>query len=126
VNRAFVDSSVLLAIAFDERAATEMNSRLRAFDAVFASPLAEAEVCSAARRENVALDAALLGPLKWVNPERALTAEIRRVLEAGYVRGADCWHLATALHFVADPADFVFLTLDRRQQDVAIALGFAT
>jgi predicted nucleic acid-binding protein len=126
MNGAFVDSSVLLAIAFNESTADRMRARLRESDALFASPLAEAEVRSAAKRESKFVDSVLFGALKWVHPQRALTTEIRRVLDAGYVRGADCWHLATALYFVEDPSDFGFLTLDKRQQEVAIALGFIT
>lgn len=48
------------------------------------------------------------------------------MLEQGYVRGADCWHLATALHLAGEPGRVVFLTLDRRQRDVALRLGFPT
>ena len=57
---------------------------------------------------------------------RPLSEQIARVLEAGYVRGADCWHLATALYIAPDPGEIVFLTLDHRQRDIAKALGFAT
>ncbi len=123
---AFVDSSVLLAIAFNERTAPLMSEKLSAFDAIFASPLAEAEVRCAGQREKRSVDPSLLAPLKWVQPDRMLSAEILRVLDAGYVRGADCWHLATALFHAADPAEIVFLTLDNRQREVAAKLGFAT
>lgn len=126
MNCIFVDSSVLLAIAFGESTANAMKARLNAADAVFASPLAEAEVSSAARREGKPLHAGLFSALNWVHPDRALGLEVRRVLSVGYVRGADCWHLATALYFVANPSECVFLTLDKRQGDVAAALGFST
>jgi hypothetical protein len=55
-------------------------------------------------------------------------AALRRnthLLDAGYVRGADCWHLATALYLAPDAGDLVFLTLDLRQRAVAKTLGFA-
>lgn len=65
-----------------------------------------------------------LAGLEWVNPERSLRPEIEAVLDAGYVRGADCWHLATALYLSLEPADISFLTLDKRQGEVARALGF--
>ena len=51
--------------------------------------------------------------------------EIKRVLEVGYVRGADAWHLACALYLFADPDDATFLTLDRRQRAATKKLGFA-
>ena len=38
--------------------------------------------------------------------------------------GADLWHLAAAIHVTPEPGDLTFLTLDRRQREVAAALGF--
>ena len=64
--------------------------------------------------------------MEWVHPVRPLSLEIARVLQTGYVRGADCWHLATALYVAHDAANLVFLTLDQRQREIAKALGFAT
>lgn len=54
-----------------------------------------------------------------------LEAEVRTILETGYLRGADLWHLATAL-FIAPQHDIDFLTLDTRQRGVAARLGFKT
>lgn len=125
MKRAFVDSSFLVAIAFTEPEAEQARARLGMFDSVMASPLAEAEVRSASRRENRPIRDDVFASLEWAHADRALSAEIARVLQAGYVRGADCWHLATALFHAANPADFVFLTLDKRQREVAAALGFA-
>lgn len=45
------------------------------------------------------------------------------MLEIGYMRGADLWHLANAL-YIAPKRDVHFLTLDLRQQSVARALRF--
>jgi len=126
VAAAYVDSSVISAIAFVEGAAPAYVLRLQQFDRLFSAPLLEAEVRSAARREAIAVDDGWFAPLTWVLPDRALTAEIAKVLEAGYIRGADCWHLATALHLVPDPAALSFLTLDLRQREVATVLGFVT
>ncbi len=57
-------------------------------------------------------------------PDRSLAPEFAVVLEAGYLRGSDLWHVATALYVSPDPQEISFLTLDRRQQAVAGALGF--
>ena len=47
------------------------------------------------------------------------------VLGAGYVCGADCWHLATALYLAGDrPGELSFVTLDHQQRAVAAELGF--
>lgn len=101
-----------------------MARRLRAFDELVAANLLEAELGAAFQREGLAEPVGPL-PLSWVIPDRPLSAEIGRVLAAGPVRGADCWHLATALYLASDPSELTFLTLDQRQQRVAAALGFA-
>ena len=75
-------------------------------------------------RERVPAPPELLAKVRWIMPDRPLNDEIGRVLNAGYVRGADCWHLATALYLAPEPADISFLTLDLRQRGVARALGF--
>lgn len=62
--------------------------------------------------------------MSWIIPDCPLHQEIRRVLAAGYVRGADCWHLASALFLAEDPAKLSFLTLHQRQRTVAQMLGF--
>ena len=103
-----------------------MARRLATFDVVHASDLLEAELRSACRRDQVAVDTRLFDELEVVFPPRTLGPEIMRVLEAGYVRGADCWHLATALYLAPDPSELTFITLDERQGAVAKALGFAT
>lgn len=60
-----------------------------------------------------------------VSPGRLNGSEgTKRVLGTGYVRGADCWHLATAIYLAGDPAKLTFLTLDDQQRTVAESLGF--
>jgi predicted nucleic acid-binding protein len=125
VNAAYVDTSCLVAIAFAEPGYKAVASRLDRFDQLFASNLLEAELRAAFRREKVNAADTLLGSLSWVFPDRALTAEIEAVLDAGQVRGADAWHLACALYLSPDPRELAFLTMDRRQARVAEALGFA-
>ena len=46
------------------------------------------------------------------------------MLEAGYLRGAELWHVATALYVAVRPEDLPLATLDARQGEVAEALGF--
>ena len=64
--------------------------------------------------------------IEFVIVDRPLSPEVTRVLSAGYLRGADCWHLATALYVAPDPADLTFVTLDSIQRKVARTLGFVT
>lgn len=121
---AFVDSSVLLAIALNEPGMEAAEERLRAHAPLFSNDLLDAEVLATFRRERQALAPELLAPLRRVVVTRSLRPEIDRVLAAGYVRGADCLHLATALYLAPDPTELTFLTLDGRQRAVAEALGF--
>jgi len=121
---AYVDTSCLVAVAFGEAGAAALARRLARFDVVAASDLLEAELRASFAREGVELEPALLSGISWVVPDRPLHEEIARVLTAGYVRGADCWHLASALYLAEEPAAISFLTLDERQAAVARALGF--
>jgi hypothetical protein len=61
--------------------------------------------------------------ISWVYPDRPLTAEIAAILDTGYVRGADLWHLAVAL-FVDPSREIDFLSLDVRQLEISRRLGF--
>jgi predicted nucleic acid-binding protein len=127
VNFAYVDTSWLVAIAFDEPGARRLADRLRRFDRRFASNLLEAELRSALAREGVAdRPEPLLSWITWVYPNRPLTPELDQALAFGYLRGADLWHLATALFLAPEPEEIAFLTLDQRQREVAARLGFAT
>lgn len=61
---------------------------------------------------------------RWRTPFRPLTEEIETVLKAGYLRGADLWHVANALYAFPGAAEVGFFTLDERQRAVAAELGF--
>ena len=122
---AYVDSSCLVAIAFDEPGARKLAGRLRRFDRLFASNLLEAELRSALLREKVEGDGEeLLSWMTWVYPNRPLTPEFARIVAAGYLKGADLWHLASALFLAPDPKELTFLTLDSRQGEIAGRIGF--
>lgn len=121
---AYIDTSYLAAIAFDEPGAHGAANRLRAFDLLISSNLLEAELRSVFLREKVDDGDRFLSWVSWVYPQAALTKETIRVLRHGYLRGADLWHLACALHVAGHPDEMHFLTFDRRQSEVAVALGF--
>ncbi len=122
---AYVDTSCLVAVAFGERGSTALARRLTGFDELVSSNLLEAELRAAFVREARTPDQDLLDRISWIVPDRPLHAEIDAVFAAGYVRGADCWHLATALYLAGNAAEITFLTLDERQGAVARTLGFA-
>ena len=126
MRQAYADTSWVVAIALHESGNAALQARLLGFDLVLASNLLEAELRAVVLREEASDPARYLQGFEWITPDRALTREIAAVLDAGYARGADCWHLATALYFAEDPSELTFLTLDRRQAAVAKTLGFAT
>jgi hypothetical protein len=124
---AYVDTSCVVAIALAEPGATALARRLGRFQRLISSNLMEAELRSALAREGVEEDSqSLLGWFSWVHPNRPLSAEFREILAIGHARGADLWHLGCALFLRRRLAGLAFLTLDRRQRELARALGFAT
>lgn len=123
---AYVDTSALIAVAFGEPSSIDIGRRLDQFQGLVSSNFLEAEVRSAFQRENLGFNRSVLFGIEWVYPDRPLTREFEAVLDVGYLRGADLWHVATALYVAQNPADITFLTLDSRQQAVAATLGFQT
>jgi hypothetical protein len=117
----------MVGIASGEPGAATIPSRLARFGRVFTSNLLEAEFRSTLLREKVGDSGEdLLGVITWIYPNRSLKPEIDRVAASGYLRGADLWHLANALFLAPDSRELTFLTLDRRQREIAVELGFRT
>ena len=123
---AYVDTSALVAVAFGEPDAQSVAQHLNACTAVLSSNLLEAELRSVYSRENRRFEAERIARVEWVMPNRPLSLEITQVLDAGHVRGADLWHLATALYVAPDPSQMSFVTLDNKQGATAALLGFRT
>jgi len=127
MKAAYVDTSCLVAVAFGEKGAVSLGRRLEGFDELFSSNLLEAEFRASLVREEVDDAPDLLSWFTWVLPDRPLSREFGKVLAAGYLRGADLWHVGCALFLAGGkPSDLHFLTLNHRQCAVAEQLGFAT
>lgn len=126
MKRLFVDTSAVVSLAFGEAGHERVRDLMSEAGDLFASPLLEAEFRAALAREDVGQDTSLLEVIRWVLPDRPLSPELDRVFATGRARGADAWHLATALFLVPDPEELPFLTLDHRQRAVAEGLGFPT
>ena len=122
---AYVDTSVLTAIAFDEPRSATLVQRLETFARLISSNLLEAELRAAFAREGLRFAESAIGGIEWILPNRTLAPEFSTVLDAGYLRGADLWHIATALYVSPITGSLAFATLDSRQSAVAEALGFA-
>jgi len=126
VTTGYVDSSCLVAIALGEPGHEAVAATLAHFDRIVSSNLLEAEFHAALSREGIRHGGPVPGRISWALPDRLLSPEIQTVLSAGYVRGADLWHLACALYVSPDPRELAFLTLDEHQAWVASCLGFPT
>jgi hypothetical protein len=114
----------LIALAFDEPEASHIRDVIQGHDQLLSSGLLEAELLSTLALEGVSADPHFLSAIGWVLPDRPLGPEIHRALAHGYAKGADLWHLATALYVAEDPPELTYLTLDPDQRQIALALGF--
>jgi hypothetical protein len=115
-----------VALAFGEPGAGAVRTRLESYDRLYSANLLEAELRAAFARERVVWQHNLLSAIGWVLPARRLTEEIGHALDAGYLRGADLWHVSCALHLHAALGELDFLTLDTTQREVAAAAGLST
>ena len=113
-------------MAFDETEGALIGDRLRSYSRLLSANLLEAELRAVFARERLHFEPDLLAPISWVLPIRTLAVELDTVLTAGYLRGADLWHVATALYVAPKPDQLEFVTLDDRQRRVAASLGFQT
>ena len=68
------------------------------------------ELRAAFAREQHEFEVDVLSRIDWILPDRPLAGEFARALEAGYLRGADLWHVATALYVAPKPAEIGFVT----------------
>ena len=122
----YVDTSVLTAIAFDEPGAAAWARRMHQFTRLVSSNLLEAELRAAFAREELVFPENMIAGIDWILPDRPLGPELATVLKAGYLRGADLWHVANALYLTRRPERLSFATLDSRQGAIATAVGFRT
>ena len=124
---AYVDTSAVLAVAFQEQEWETIAHRLAGFPVRLSSNLLEAETRSTYQREGLAFDDAIVSSIGWVHPNRSLGPEMAKALSAGgYLKGADLWHIAVALYVDETVlTNIAFITLDNRQRTVAAGLGFA-
>ncbi len=116
----------MLAVAFNERHSESVAALIASYSELISSNLLEAEARAGFARERRPFLPSVLRGIGWIFPNRPLGSEFERVLNAGYLRGADLWHVAVALYTASEPGELAFVTLDRRQQAVAASLGFQT
>ncbi len=124
MSAVYVDTSVLAGIAFGEPAADRFALALNRFERLLSSNLLEAEMRAVFQREGAPFEDDVVAGIEWILPNRPLSLECERALGAGHLRGADLWHVATALYVSPQPDNLTFATLDVEQGRVTSALGF--
>ena len=125
MNVGYVDTTCLIAISFDNAEANKVAARLQQFDVLVSSCVLEAELRSTLEEEGISSDPSrLLDWIQWLVPERPLTEQLKQVLQESNPGKSAVWHLACGLYLSPDPEQLVFLTLDDRQAQAALKLGF--
>jgi len=126
--RYYIDSSVLIAILFQENLSRKYLPLLKKAGELFSSHLLEAEVYSTAARESLKFEdvSEMIESVSLVIPDRSLKEEYQQIFAEGYCRGADSLHLATALYLDPKAKHITFLSADTKQKSLAKKLGFQT
>ena len=125
MKTAYIDTSCLLTVSFEEPGHGEVLADLEGYEELFSSNLLEAELRATTRREGINLPRIeALNRLIWLWPDRPLTKEFKRVLSSGNLKGADLWHLASALFLRDQVGSLDFLSLDEKQLRLAKDLDF--
>lgn len=122
----YIDTSAFLAVLFEEGPSRELIKLMESDTEILSSSLIEAEVLATLKRENVPLSDAVsvLERVSLVFPDRSLQKELTQLLEKQYCRGADSFHIATALYLDPHAADLIFVSLDEKQNQGARLMGF--
>ncbi len=123
---AYIDTSVFVAVLFEEQKDKHALAQLELFDECVTSFLTEAELYSVCKREKVELDTAksILNAITFIGQESSLAIQYRSLFEMGHLRGADAFHLATALYLSPKRNELTFFSLDQNQIKIAQKLGF--
>jgi predicted nucleic acid-binding protein len=127
VKRAYVDTSALVAVQFGEPERPRVLAVMRSHDELVSTSLLIAEMLATLRRAGLPIAGAdpLLRRIERLAPPDDLRAECEEALAVGPLRGADLWHVATALRLAGRHRKrLTFCTLDNAQRGVAAGLGF--
>jgi predicted nucleic acid-binding protein len=126
--KAYLDTSAAIGLLFGEARAQGLARTLKTTDQLLSASLIVAELLGAFHREGRPLAEAdpMLDAVSLITTSgSSLVEECAQVLELGYLRGADLWHLASAVFIAgAHRAELLFISLDDRQRAQAKKLGF--
>lgn len=124
----YIDSSVIVALMFEESESQKMRGWLNKADELVSANLLEAEVFSAGFREKITKNEIMsfVDKVSLFFPPDSLERELDEVLRLSYIRGADAYHLSAALRLDPKRKKLIFLTHDHKQRLSAEKLGFKT
>jgi uncharacterized protein with PIN domain len=126
---AYVDTSAFVGILFAEAKAHALPRALARHDEILSGSLLVPELLATLKREARPLSdiETILPMVSLVLPDRSLREECEEALAHGYLRGADLWHVATAMALAGRRRrDLMFVSLDQAQRAVAAKVGFQT
>lgn len=128
MNVIYIDTSALICKTFQELDYKEIATLLNSADELVSSQLLCAELISVYQREKRDLKEAEreLASISLINPDTNLTQELISIFQYGYLRGADAFHLASAMFIDPAALELQFLTRDKQQKKMAEKLGFKT
>ena len=118
----YVDTSVVAALLFAEKNYKDVNKRLNQADRIVSSHL------MIAKREDISFDDIdqYLQYFDIAVPDRTLQAEVISILEQTYCRGADAFHIATAIYLDPKMEKLKFYSFDKQQLVAAKNIGLKT
>ena len=120
---AYVDTSVLTAIAFEETGAAAHTRRLDEFTRLISSNLLEAELRAAFARENLLFQESAVAGIEWILPGSDAGSRIRDSARNGLPAGHRLVACRGGPLCLPQSGGLSFATLDARQGTVAEALG---
>ena len=121
---AYVDTSLLTAIAFDEPGAAAHAQRLDEFARLISSNLLEAELRAAFARENLLFQESAIAGIEWILPDRGLAPEFARCSKQATCEAPTYGMSRRPSMPSPQSGRLSFATLDARQSAVAEALVF--
>ena len=126
----YLDTSAWIAWKFKQAGSDIFKKIALDSDTVISCPLFVSEYVSFLKRNEILSQTRYeeeLDFIRWIFPAVPLFKEYSQCGKLGFLRGADLYHIATALWFAQDrPSELIFLTCDLKQKEAAKKLGFKT
>ena len=123
---AYIDTSVFINVLLSQQGYKYFHTIMKRCKKLLSSPLIEAEVLTTCQRENFDQKQAIeaLKEITLCFVEKSLIEKYEMILKECNLKGADAYHLATALYLDPSREFLHFLTDDLKQKEAAKKKGF--